>query len=55
MDDANYLGHTVKAEKLQQYMNIVDATGSKVLTREDEENNGIPSWRPSLPEKKMET
>ena len=55
MDDANCLGHTVKAEKLQQYMNIVDATGSNVLTREDEENNGIPSWRPSSPEKKMET
>ena len=41
MDDIICLGHTGKAEKLQQYTNTVDPTGSIVFTSDDEENNGM--------------
>ena len=40
-DDVIFQVHTVKADKLQQHVNIQDSTGSIVVTREDEENNSM--------------
>ena len=41
------LVHTGKAEKMQHFMNTVDATGSIDFTGKDEQTTVCPFWMPS--------